>query len=184
VAAPLPALPVVPVADSPPAGAGGAPEPHRPVASLPEEPTADTGDRLVTGGLVAAGVGYGLSALGATAGLAAAASMEADGEGTCADSLGYGYIPVAGPILVGAFWPNHIKHYDSGQSARCSDYTTAVSVAVAADAALQIGGLVTALVGLAWERDRSAARTQPLQIGVLPTVGAKHGGLSLFVRGF
>ena len=110
--------------------------------------------------------------------------MNAEGEGTCTDSLAFGYLPIAGPILMGAFWPNHIKHYDSGQSARCSDYTTAVTLAASADAALQLGGLVAALVGLGWDPKPATASDAPLRVGVLPSVGVDHGGLSLFVQGF
>lgn len=181
---PVPATTSTGATPAPAADSAGASTTQLPPAVEHSELVTEPREDVVNAGFVTFASGYFLAVLGTSTGLIVGAALEANGNGACADNVAYGYIPIVGPVLIGALWPNYSKYYDSGVSASCSGWRAPLLVFGTIDAAMQVGGLVTAIVGFAWEREVTIGGNTPLHVGVLPKVGGAQTGLDLYVRGF
>lgn len=91
---------------------------------------------------------YGLTVIGSGVAYGTGVAGEGEGDPVCTESTAWGFVPLIGPFLLAANYPDHQKLDARGGTAACSDYTTAVTAVSVLDGLVQIGGAAMLIAGL------------------------------------
>ncbi len=189
--APAPTMTIVPSpapAPSAPATSASVAPPEAPVALSNDDtlgPSQPNTTLLVTGG-VAAGVGYVVAIFSASLGAAHAGSFNSQYGGSCGGvgSPALSFIPIVGPFLTMATYPNHqVASYPPTAIAMQMPYVidclggrTAVQALAIGEEALQLAGAGLIGLGLAL---RSPSQSQRGSIVLSPGTAATPAGATL-----
>ena len=113
-----------------------------PIAS-PSDGYGGTGHTLLVAGIVSLAVGYGIALVGGGVATGVGTSQQTQYKGTCLASGPLNFIPLFGPFMYAAAYPNHeVIGYGQGspESFDCQNSMGVSTAIVATSEVLQLGG--------------------------------------------
>ena len=149
---------------------------------------SDVTGPLLTWGIVTLSVGYGIAVIGGGVALGFAASENSDHDTACAPKGGLNFIPLFGPLLFAASYPDHQVVGYTGPTPYLQDCNSGRGIVqgiVATSEILQLGGtglIATALVMRALTPDVPIGQSGVLR--VFPGAAGVPTGLTLQIQSF